>query len=182
MKKQVLIAFLMMAFVMSAMAQDKPASADEIMSKALKQARAENKNVFLMFHASWCGWCKRMDASMKDEKTKDYFNDHYVIIHMVVKESKDNKHLENPGANELLAKYKGDKSGIPFWLIFNKKGKLIEDSFMKVERNGEMVDSNIGCPAQDEEVDIFVSKIDKAAKLTDSERQNITARFRENRN
>lgn len=182
MKKQLLLTILILVFTIPVISQETPATADEIMSKAIKQANTENKNIFLMFHASWCGWCKRMDAAMQDEKTRDYFNDHYVIIHMVVKEAKDKKHLENPGAAEMLAKYKGDRAGIPFWLIFDKDGELIEDSFMKIERNGEIIDGNIGCPAQDNEVDVFVSKIDNAAKLSDAERDNIIKRFRENRN
>ena len=182
MKKQLFLTILILVVTVPLISQETPPTADEIMSKAIEQASAENKNIFLMFHASWCGWCKRMDAAMKDESTKDYFNDHYVTIHMVVKESANNKHLENPGASEMLAKYKGDRAGIPFWLIFDKNGELIEDSFMKTERNGEMIDSNIGCPAQDNEVDVFVSKINKAARLTDTEKENIIARFRANRN
>lgn len=30
-------------------------TATEILSKASEQAKLENKNVFVIFHASWCG-------------------------------------------------------------------------------------------------------------------------------
>ncbi|WP_353097987.1 thioredoxin domain-containing protein [Empedobacter brevis] len=36
-------------------------TATEILTKAQNQAKVENKNVFLIFHASWCGWCKKME-------------------------------------------------------------------------------------------------------------------------
>ncbi len=37
-----------------------------------------------------------------------------MLLNLVVKESKKNKHLENAGAEDILKRYKGDKSGIPF--------------------------------------------------------------------
>ena len=40
-------------------AQEKPKSADEILKTTFEQAKLENKNVIIMFHASWCGWCKK---------------------------------------------------------------------------------------------------------------------------
>jgi thiol:disulfide interchange protein len=36
-------------------AQAPPESADQIMKAAYQQALKENKNVFVIFHASWCG-------------------------------------------------------------------------------------------------------------------------------
>lgn len=180
--KTALILFLLLA-VSSAYAQDTPPSADDIMKEALKKASAENKSVFLMFHASWCGWCKKMDASLNDETCKDFFDSNYVIIHMVVKESKDNKHLENPGAEEFLVKHKGDKSGIPFWLIFDKKGTLMADSFIRAEGVGmDQAGSNIGCPAQDDEVAEFIAKLKTTSSPTKEEEAAITERFKKNRN
>ena len=49
----------------------------------------------------------------------------YIITHLTVKENKENKHLENPGALALLDQLKGKKQGIPYWVIFDKKGKLL---------------------------------------------------------
>jgi len=166
-----------------ASAQDKPATADNIMKEALQRASKENKNVFLMFHASWCGWCKKMDAALMDEVCKDSFDKNYVIIHMVVKESQNKKHLENPGAAEFLAKYNGDKSGIPFWLIFDKKGKLLADSFMRPEGVGlDQPGSNIGCPGLDNEVAAFIDILKASSSMTEKELAIISERFKKNRN
>ena len=106
-------------FSIALYAQPEVLPAKEILAKAYKQAAKENKNVILIFHASWCGWCKKMDASMKDDKCKKYFEDNYVTVHLTVEESKENKNLENPGAAEIKTKYLGDKAGLPFWVILN---------------------------------------------------------------
>ena len=174
----VLIFLLTISFGFS---QEKPSTADEIMETAMKVAKQENKAVFLVFHASWCGWCKRMDAAMNDDSCVEYFNNNFVTIHMVVHESRENKHLENPGAVELLAKYKGEGYGIPFWLIFHNQGNLITDSFMRPEGvSADEPGSNIGCPAQDNEVAAFIEKLKLVSSMTEDEEAKITERFKKN--
>ena len=161
--------------------QEKPAPADEIMEKAIADANKENKAVFLIFHASWCGWCKKMEAAMNDASCADYFNKNFVTVHLDVQESPENKHLENPGAEELLAKYKGDRSGIPFWLIFDNKGGLITDSFIRAEGvSADEPGSNIGCPARENEVAAFINKLKLASSMTEDEQVKLTERFERN--
>lgn len=145
-------------------------SAQKILEKATLKAKNQNKNVFIIFHASWCGWCKKMDNAMNDPRCKDLFDKNYVIEHMVVKESQKNKHLENAGAEDILKQYKGDKSGIPFWLIFNNKGELLTDSF---DANGQ----NLGCPASKSEVPVFVDKLKETSSLTSEELAVISKVF-----
>ena len=139
-------------------------NASSILKTALTQAKIENKNVFIKYSASWCVWCKRMDKQMKSDDCKSFFDTNYVIVTLVVKESKENKHLEHPGASDFLKEHKGEKSGLPFWVILNKDGNLIEDSF---NAKGE----NLGCPATKEEVETFISILKKTSNLTD---ENLT--------
>ncbi len=54
-------------------------SAEKILETASLQAKDGNKNVFVIFHASWCGWCEKMDKKMDDSRCKDLFNKNYVI-------------------------------------------------------------------------------------------------------
>ncbi len=169
MKQFILLALLFSAC--SLKAQNVP-TAETILEAAYKKAAKEKKNVFVIFHASWCGWCKKLDASMNDLQTKSFFEEHYVTVHLTVQESANNKKLENPGAAAFLAKYNGESAGLPFFLILNKTGKLIGDSFDK--------GSNIGCPAKETEVDFFTALLKKSSALNDDELQIISARFRQN--
>ena len=160
-------------------AQPAPASADEIMKEACQQAMRENKNVFIIFHASWCVWCHRMDSSMNDPACKKFFDDNYVVRHMVVDESKDKKNLENPGANEMRNKYGGDDQGIPYWLIVDAKGNLMFNSRTR-SANSDSVGNNVGCPASENEVNYFIEVLKKTSKLSATEEQAIVTRFRKN--
>ena len=163
--------------------QPQPESADVILEKACKQAAREKKNVFVIFHASWCGWCKKLDASVNDPSCSDFFKKSYVFVHLTVNESTDKKNLENPGAVELLNKYAGAHSGIPFFLIYNKKRVLLADS--KIRKAGEGLDkpgSNMGCPASAEEIAAFVEVLKKTSKISGSEITAITERFSKNKN
>lgn len=161
----------------NAFAQLAPAPADAIVKSAFARASAENKNVLLIFHASWCGWCKKMDASLEEAVCKSFFDKYYVIEHLTVLESKDKVELENPGGMDYLKKYSGETSGLPYWVILDKKGDLLFDSRLK-EATGKL--QNTGCPASEAEVNYFVGPLSKTSGL-DKEQLNIIAkRFRKN--
>ena len=57
---------LIIGFVIALSSIVNAQTATEILTKAQNQAKVENKNVFLIFHASWCGWCKKMEKNMDD--------------------------------------------------------------------------------------------------------------------
>lgn len=155
-----------------------PMPAKEILETAKKQAQEEGKNVFIMWHASWCGWCHRMDKQMNDPEVKEFFDANYVIMHLVVKESKDNKHLENPGADEMLTKYKGDRAGIPFWVILDEKGNLLADSFLRtIGDDMEQKLKNTGCPANRDEVDHFIKVLKETSDMKDEDLEKIDKLF-----
>jgi len=164
-------------------AQTGPLPASEIMREAMQTAVKENKNIFIIFHASWCGWCHKMDSSIADRNCRDYFSKNYVIRHLVVDESRDKKGLENPGADELRAKYHGGDEGIPFWLIFDKEGNLLADS--QIRPNNASADTkgeNVGCPAAENEVDYFIEVLKKTSRISEAEQAAIRKRFRQNEN
>lgn len=173
--------FLIFAFFMQtgfSQSNEVPKSTQDILASAQKVAAEQGKNVFLMWHASWCGWCHLMDSLMNRDDLKSYFTDNYVIEHLVVKESKDNKHLENPGAADLLAKYNGDKAGIPFWIVLDKNGKLLADSYMRPEGLGmDQPGTNTGCPAQKGEVDHFIKVLKTTSEISDEGLTKIAGVF-----
>ncbi|MEO7523169.1 MAG: thioredoxin family protein [Ferruginibacter sp.] len=163
-------------------AQDTIPSAESLLKGAYKQAAAENKNVFLIFHASWCGWCRKMDVAMNDASVKKSFDENYVVVHLTVEESKDKKELENPGADAMKNKFLGEKAGLPFWLIVDKNGKTLADSYIRksgISKSQPGV--NMGCPTSEDEITAFTDILQRTSSLSDSKLSTIAKRFKKNK-
>jgi thiol-disulfide isomerase/thioredoxin len=178
MKKSLLILFVLFA-VKSGFAQTATMPASEtVLKDAYAKAANENKKVMLIFHASWCGWCKKMEASLNDPLVKKMFDDNYVIATLDVMEQPAKKHLENPGSLEVMTKFHGEKSGLPFWVVLDAKGKVLGDS--QVRPSGASLDTygdNVGCPASPEEVAFFTNLLKATSKLNDGQLAVIAKRF-----
>lgn len=171
MKKYFLI-FLAIAFAITSKAQQ-TLTADAVLKEARAKAAKENKKVMVIFHASWCGWCHKMDTSLNDPSVKDYFDKNYVITHLTIDESPDKKNLENPGAAALNKKWGGENQGIPFWIIMDKDGNILADSQSEPGKN-------VGCPAKTEEVAFFIKVLKKTSTISDEEIAKVEERFRKN--
>ena len=52
---------------------------------------------------------------------KSMFENNYVFVSLVLKESAINKYLETPGAINFLKKNNGEGYGLPFWVSKNGK-------------------------------------------------------------
>ena len=145
----------------------KPPSAEEVLAPAKQKASAEKKAIFLHFGASWCGWCKKLDAFLDQPQIKPVFEKYFVPVKLVVQENAKNKALENPGAEALLEKL-GGPGGLPYSAFLDAKGVLIVNS----KRGGE----NIGYPAQPQDIDWFVQMMRKAApKISGDDLKTIEA-------
>ncbi|TCZ74433.1 thioredoxin family protein [Flaviaesturariibacter aridisoli] len=150
------------------------ASADLLVGEARKQALKEHKNVLVLFHASWCGWCKKMEKALDEPALKPLFDKSFVTVWLTVDETPERRLDENPGAKELLGKYGGSDLGIPYFIVFDPKGNRLSDSQREPGQN-------IGCPAEPEEVAYFVEVLKKTTNLTERELQAIAERFRKNK-
>lgn len=163
-------------------AQSQP-SAEQVLKEATAQAAQQKKKVFIIFHASWCGWCHRMDTLMSNAQCKKLFSDNFVVRHLTVMEAKGKEHLENPGGKEMLEKYNGKNQGIPFWLIFDAKGKLLADCLMRPDGAGlDKPGKNTGCPASKDEVAHFVKVLKHTTSLTSSQLAVIEENFLQKEN
>lgn len=172
---------LMSIFMQQGIAQSKPESTDIILKKAYTQAKKEKKNVLVMFHASWCGWCKRMDKTINDEVCKVHFDKNYVIVHLDVLERGEKEALENAGAEEFMNKNGGEGQGLPYWIVLDNKGTLLADSKMRPE-GADLSSSgqNTGCPASEEEVKHLVAILKKTSKIKATALEAIAGRFKKN--
>lgn len=164
-------------------AQEPTPAANIVLKKAITDAGEQNKKVLLIFHASWCGWCHKMDTSLNDISVKKFFDDHFVITHITVMESRGKESRENPGGKEMMDKYNGKDQGLPYWVVLDRKGNLLFDSQVRTTAaDGTVKGSNVGCPASQEEVDHFIDVLKKTTPLTASQLAIISIRFRKNEN
>ncbi|MFD0793955.1 thioredoxin family protein [Mucilaginibacter litoreus] len=178
MKKYTLIIALLFAAKIGFAQEVTMPSSENVLRNAYAKAAKENKNVMLIFHASWCGWCKKMEASINDPLVKKMFDDNYVITTLDVMEQPAKKSLENPGSLEVMTKLKGEKSGLPFWVILDATGKVLADS--QIRPAGASLDTygdNVGCPASESEVATFTKILKATSKLNDGQLTVIAKRF-----
>ena len=131
-----------------------PPSSEQVLADAEIKASTENKTIFLHFGASWCGWCKRLDAFLERPDIKPVFEKYFIPVKLVVQENEKNKALENPGADVLMQKL-GGPAGLPYHAFLDAKGSVIITS--------KLDGQNIGYPGQPSEIDWFVQMMKKAA-------------------
>lgn len=152
-----------------------PVDARVLLKDAMKKASKEKKAILVVFGASWCGWCHRLDAFLAHPDAKPILEDNYVIVHLDVKESGPKKSQENPSGNEVLAELGGDEAGLPFYAFLNAKGDKVADS------NAMPKNSNIGYPAAPEEIAAFEGLLKKTApRLKDDKRTKLVTWLKDN--
>ena len=140
--------------LITVLAHGEAPTADQVLAPARAKAAAEHKAIFLHFGASWCGWCKRLDAFLDRPDIKPVFEKYFVPVKLVVQENDKNKALENPGADALFKQF-GGPAGLPYSAFLDAKGVLIV--------NSKLGGQNIGYPAQPDEIDWFIQMMKKAA-------------------
>jgi thioredoxin-related protein len=157
--------------VSAALAEPAAPTADQALAPAKAKASAEQKAIFLHFGASWCVWCKRLDAFLDRPEIKPVFEKYFIPVKLVVQENAKNKALENPGADSLRQQLGGATAGLPYFAFLDEKGEMIANSML----NG----SNIGYPGEPNEIDYFLQMMKKAApKMDDGDLKTIEAALR----
>lgn len=151
-------------------AQARVPSAQQVVDAALESAKAEGKNVLVHFGASWCTWCRHLDAMLESPEVGPLFHDNYVITHLTVQESDDKKALENPGAQAMLDGAGAGDAGVPAYIFFDSSGHRLATS-LAMPGGG-----NIGHPVTREEIQAFAGLLEKTApRMTGGERNQVVA-------
>ena len=141
-------------------------SADLVVQRAQVAAKSAGKNVMVLFHASWCGWCHKLDDYMARRAVKPLFAKSYEIVHLTVLENAAHKADENAGGDVWLEKLGGKDQGIPYFAILNPAGKVLADS----RAGGKQ---NVGFPAAPEEVAHFLGMLKTTSKLSGAELKTV---------
>lgn len=150
----------------------KPAPAAQLLASAQKRAAKEHKTVLVIFHASWCGLCKRLENVIGMPQYKNLFTDNYVVVPLDVSEHGGKKALENPGADKAMADLGGARFGLPFYAVLSANGKQLASSNALPGANGTM--ENIGYPIAPQEIAAFDGLLKKTApKMNEVAREGL---------
>jgi thiol-disulfide isomerase/thioredoxin len=167
---------LLLAMTSIAVQKDTPEQATALMAKAQALAKKENKAVYVVFHASWCGWCKKLDGAMSKPEVSSIFNKYFVTVSLDVLENPGKKNLENPGAEDYMNANGGEGKGLPFFYFADAKGKKIVDSIRPAA--GEDKGGNVGCPYEAAEIAWWLTALKKAAPgMSDAEIASMKTSF-----
>lgn len=166
--RALLIASLFIFTTSTAALAQTPPPAATVVAGAVQTARAGGKAVLIEFGASWCTWCRNFEAFVKAPETAPIIAKHFTVLNLVVRERDDKKALEHPGGNELMDRWGGAKSGLPFYVFLDGSGAKVADS------NAMPDGGNIGFPAVPAEIAAFMSLMRKAAPaMTPAERGTL---------
>jgi thiol-disulfide isomerase/thioredoxin len=156
MRTVLLSSFLFANAALFAQVAEQPVPAPDLVTKAVKNAASTNKKTIVAFHASWCGWCKRLESFLDMPDVKPIIDRHYSVLWLTILERGEKKALENQGADAFFAKWTdGEKTGIPFYVVLDSNERLLASSSRPLKPGDKP--GNIGFPGNDEERKAFIS-------------------------
>ena len=153
--RKYLITFTLLSFLLSArlFAQPAPAEGNEKASihwysieEALALNAKEPRKIFVDIYTTWCGWCKRMDATTFNEaEAIAYMNKHYYAVKLNAETNKEitlgNQKYVNPNpegkrsSHQLAVALLDGKMSYPSYVFLNEKNEklTVVKGYLKLE-------------------------------------------------
>lgn len=145
-----------------------PVPAREVLADVQAKAKASGRTPLVLFHASWCGWCRKLERTLASPEVSGVLGKYFESAWLDVLERPGRKHLENPGGNELLASWGGADAGLPFYAVLDAKGNVLASALM-TGPDGTITGAS-GFPGTPGEIEHFLAMIRKGApRMTPAE-------------
>jgi hypothetical protein len=143
---------LALMLAIGAPAQAAPATAAAALSEASAQAAADGKRLLLIFHASWCVYCRLFDMLLKDRQAGSVMARHFDVLHMRAQERKPDMQAQQlAGADDVYHRYAPAGTGLPYMVVLGEGERKVADSMI----GGD----NFGFPVEPQELDAFDAMI-----------------------
>jgi hypothetical protein len=145
-----------LALALAAPAQAAPAAAEAALTEADAHATADNKRLLLIFHASWCVYCRLFDMMLQDKDAGPIMARHFDVLHMRAQERKPEMQAQQlAGADDIYHRYAPEGTGLPYMVVLGEGAKKVSDSMISGE--------NFGFPVEPQELDAFDAMIKAGA-------------------
>lgn len=149
-------------FSTSALADETAAA---MLARESAAAEEEGKRVMLVFEASWCVWCKQMDAMLEDPAAAEILGRHLRIVHLRAQERDEAEIARQlPDADDVYLRYSDGGAGMPFTAVLDGDAQAVTTSAAAAV-NGQ----NFGFPVTDEELEGFERMLEIAAPAMSAE-------------
>jgi thiol-disulfide isomerase/thioredoxin len=157
-------------------ATESPRPAKDLLAEATASAASGKKTVFVGFHATWCGWCRKLERVLGSPGVKEAFGARFETVWLTVQERGAKKPLNTPGGQELYRQWaRHDDVGLPFYAFLDGTGKVLASSVTGPDGKAA---ENLGYPGDAPELERFLGLVKKAAPaITPEELSALRAGF-----
>ncbi|MEP7209562.1 MAG: thioredoxin family protein [Alphaproteobacteria bacterium] len=147
-RRTFLVAASALTIATTAHAQALPQGAEAAVTEADARASASNRRLLVIFHASWCVYCRLFDMMLKDKEAGPIIDRHFVVLHLRAQERKPEMQAQQlAGADDVYHRYAPDGTGLPYMVVLGDGAKKVSDSMISGE--------NFGFPVEPQELDAF---------------------------
>jgi thioredoxin-related protein len=115
--------------------------------EAVSKSQASPKKMFIDVYTSWCGWCKKMDAStFSDPDVAKYINENFYPVKLNA-ETRDTirfmdkqfKYIPEYKANEIALSLLGGKMGYPSYVFLDESFALLGGAVQGYQEKNDMM-------------------------------------------